>query len=154
LGSSIVSPDGGPGQHRPGVAGEREVPSIVFSPDGSRSAYTALKDDKWYAIIDGQPSPPNEALGKRPPLFSVDSRHVVYVAKIDGKFHAVVDGMPDAGYKEILEKGLVILPDGTVQYLALATRIIPGIEHLKLDAKTEASMQAPIVTRVRHVLSK
>ena len=55
--------------------------SIVFSPDGRRVGFAALRDDRWRVVVDGTEGPPYAGVSSDPPAFSPDSQRVAYVAE-------------------------------------------------------------------------
>jgi Tol biopolymer transport system component len=62
----------------------------VFSPDGRRVAYAALKGNNPVVVVDGAEGKRYEAVGA--PSFSPDSVHVSYEAVLGGRHFLVVDG--------------------------------------------------------------
>ncbi len=74
---------------------------ITFSPDGKRLAYSAMKDEKWFVVVDGQTGPVFDGIIEGGPFFSLDSQHVAYVA-ISGKKQCLVfDGQAGPQYDAI-----------------------------------------------------
>jgi len=54
--------------------------SLLFSPDSNHLAYTALKDNKWFIMLDEQAGPKYDRLYK--PAFTADG--IEYLAENDG----------------------------------------------------------------------
>jgi hypothetical protein len=77
-----------------------ELGRLIFSPDGSRLAYsTKDRNDKaWNMMIDGKPGPAYDLIGFDP-AFSPDNRHIAYAAKKQGKWCVVLDGKELADYE-------------------------------------------------------
>lgn len=74
---------------------------LVFSPDGSRVAYTAYdraSPKRWSVVVDGKPGPRYDTVNSV--AFSPDSRRFVYAAKLGAKWLMVVDGQPSAEYDD------------------------------------------------------
>jgi hypothetical protein len=87
-------------------ADERPLsPAAVFSPDGSRMAYSARDGGKWRVYVDGQAGPGFDAIGTDMDLgvvFSPDSRHFAYIARKGNKWLVITDGQSGPEYDEIL----------------------------------------------------
>ena len=69
----------------------------LFSPDSQRIAYTALDDDKFFAVVDGTEGEKYDVLLVMP-IFSPDSKHVAYKAKRGEKYVVVIDGKESKEY--------------------------------------------------------
>jgi len=106
------------------------VKYLLFSPDGKRVAFLALKGEKMLVVVDGKIVSKHDgycprfefdsksgylsrgdwspAFGldfERPPTdlqFSPDSKHVVYRARKENKAIVVMDGKPGPTYDEIM----------------------------------------------------
>jgi Tol biopolymer transport system component len=63
---------------------------VVFSPDGRRLAYAALKNGRWFAVVDGKAGTEYDQVGAL--VFSPDGRRVAYGAKKGDKWLMAVDG--------------------------------------------------------------
>src|SRR5258708_40048333 len=78
----------------------------VFSSDSRRVAYSAQKNNKWFAVVDGKPEQsydwlngvPGLGTGPSAPLFSPDGQHVAYAASKGTDYFLVMDGKPREPY--------------------------------------------------------
>ena len=73
------------------------IGSVAVSPDGSRAAYSAMADGKWYMVVDGKAGEPYTMV--EGPLFSPDGRHIAYQAMKNDLWHLVVDATVNPGTK-------------------------------------------------------
>ena len=76
--------------------------SIVFSPDSSRYAYVAIRNNRPFAVIDGTPGPSYDAVGGI--VFSDEGKSYAYVARDGEKVFIILDGEKRGPYDEILEE--------------------------------------------------
>jgi Tol biopolymer transport system component len=92
------------------------VGDVAMSPDGKRSAYSALDADDWAVIVDGQRG---EGFSHCDWLiFSRDGKHLAYRARRGGKTISVVDGRRGEEFEGL--DNLVFSPDGrTIAYRAM-----------------------------------
>jgi Tol biopolymer transport system component len=111
----VVSPDGkrlayaaitGPDAERMVIDGQEQPPfknvgKLHFSPDGQRVVYTAWRDGKSFAVIDGVPGKAYDMIGYPEQPFSPDSRRIAYLAARDGRQMVVVDDKEEGGYEGI-----------------------------------------------------
>jgi Tol biopolymer transport system component len=72
---------------------------LRFSPDGSRLAFAAMKDKRWFVVVDGEPGPDYDFI-QDGPIFSPDGSRVAYLAEKNNKWLTVVDGSPGPEYDE------------------------------------------------------
>jgi tetratricopeptide (TPR) repeat protein len=75
----------------------------IFSPDGSRVAYSAQIDEtKCAVVVDGRPGPEFDVVGARCEIsdtaFSEDGTRLAYVGRRAGKWYTVVDGQLGEAY--------------------------------------------------------
>jgi len=63
----------------------------VFSPDGKKAAWVAVRDTGWVAVVEGKESRPYSLVMRSTLDFSPDSQHIAYVASRDGKKLIIVD---------------------------------------------------------------
>jgi WD40 repeat protein len=80
---------------------------LGFSPDASRFAFTALKDDSWFSVIDGKKDPKYDQIVYL--NFSSDSKRVAYAAKNKDKWRWVIDG--DTGREYDMVGDMIFSPD-------------------------------------------
>lgn len=74
------------------------VDQLVFSPNGARFGYLAIKEDnKAVAVIDGVESPAYDMVANI--AFSPDGKQVAYWIKKDNLYHVWNDGKEGAAYK-------------------------------------------------------
>jgi WD40 repeat protein len=97
--------------------------SLCFSPDGTRYAYAAEKEEgKWIVVVDGVAYGPGgrlqpgeerafHALGKQTPRFSPDGKRVAWVGTRDEGWVAVVDGQESALFNLVMRSTLDFSPD-------------------------------------------
>lgn len=88
---------------------------IVFSPDGSRVAYSAKSRGEGYMmVLDGKEGKIYDEVSD--PVFSPDSNHVAYIAKDNDSKFVVLDGMEDKRYGSVF--GLSFSVDDRLGYVA------------------------------------
>lgn len=63
--------------------------TLVLSPDGKHVAYSAMRGEKWYVVVDTREYGP--FLDKGPPVFSPDSSHVAFEARDEKGWRIVSD---------------------------------------------------------------
>jgi len=81
------------------------VAALEFSADGSRLAYAAQRDGRWFVVVDDRESPGYVRVG--PPQFSADGTKVAHVALLDvDKRTVVVNGKPGRSY-DVISAGLI-----------------------------------------------
>ena len=108
----------------------------VFSPDGRRLAYIAVKGKEVYSVIDGKKSDAYESIAEI--SFSPDSSKIVFLARdINKKYFAVTDGKKGINYDGIRGEGYpVFSPDSSkVVYLAYKNKkwaIVVNDKELKI----------------------
>ena len=75
-----------------GMAGKAysQIANVTLSPDGRRTAYSALVGGTWRLVVDGIEGQAVEE--SVVPEFSPDSRHITYQARIGGQWHLILDG--------------------------------------------------------------
>ena len=131
-----------------GVSGREydDAQDIVFSPDGKHVAYSAEKDGKWLAVVDGAEgsryerirpqllaptSQEYQELPRGPIAFSPVSQHVAYAASRAGKSVVVVNGVEG---REYVSTGRPFFsPDGKhIAYIAASGKeiilVLDGME--------------------------
>ena len=94
----------------------------IFSPDGKRIAYGAVKDNTCCVVLDGQPGPEYKVIHNI--RFSPDGKHLVYIANKDDYWFFVVDGLEGPKYNAILIETHIFHPDGALGYLAVKGGIL------------------------------
>ncbi|RPI79030.1 MAG: hypothetical protein EHM45_04395 [Desulfobacteraceae bacterium] len=117
------------------VAGEIQESTLVFSPDGKKTAYIIKEKSGWFsqAVIDGKAGKPYPVI-KNGPCFSPDSKRVAYVVQANEKEFVVVDGKEEKGYDEIVNDSFKFSADGKRIAYAVKTApdnfcvIVDGIE--------------------------
>jgi len=97
--------------------------SLSFSPDGSRYAYAAEKEEGyWTVVIDGAEYGPRgklasgkedvfQLLGKRTPTFSPDGTRVAYTGVRNGQYVVVVDGVEGREFDLVMRGTVEFTPD-------------------------------------------
>lgn len=100
-----------------GLSRRWNLGAAEFSPDGSRVAYQARRQDargraEYLVVCDGAEGPPADLTG--PPAFSPDSQHLAYVAATDEGDFVCVDGWTGAAYPCIVASTLCWSPDSAV----------------------------------------
>jgi hypothetical protein len=103
-----------------GPAGAGTYPNgqihVLFSNDGSHSAYIGKVGDEFIVFEDGKelcrgPFVPNGMANMTVPFeFSAGGRHLFFMNWDSGKFHVVVDGKPGPGTG--ISQPLFVSPDG------------------------------------------
>ncbi|GAB4301575.1 MAG: hypothetical protein Fur0034_15530 [Desulfuromonadia bacterium] len=63
--------------------------TLVLSPDGKHVAYTAMRGDRWFVVVNTREYGP--FLDKGPPVFSPDSSHVAFEVRDEKGWHIVSD---------------------------------------------------------------
>jgi hypothetical protein len=80
--------------------------SLVFSPDGKRTAYVARTknwlSEKIFVVTDGIEGKPYKGVGM--PIFSLNSQHVIYGAQVENKTIVVMDEKKGNPFDGILRK--------------------------------------------------
>ena len=84
---------------------------VSFSPDGRHYAYTAARDDKWCAVVDGKEGKKYDILGGSLVTFGPDGRHFAYMAGAEGKQFLVVDSSESKPYIEFLRGTRIVFDD-------------------------------------------
>lgn len=75
--------------------------SLIFSPDSSRFAYTAVKNKKMFLVCDGKESKAYDRIGSV--NFSWDSKHIAFIAMDGtGKMFLVSDGVESEKHERIM----------------------------------------------------
>lgn len=122
--SAILSSDGRHVAYVASGAGQRvvvdgkeqqtydQVAGIEFTHDGSRLAYAAKRDDRWFIVADMKESPGYARVGL--PHFNADGSKLAYVVMLEGNQRAVVvNGQPGRPY-DVISAGLIeFSPDGS-----------------------------------------
>jgi Tol biopolymer transport system component len=129
VGNPVFSPDGGhiaylaAGNYwkkwfcvvdgRPGAIYDEALgKTLVFSPDGRRTAFAAKKEKRWFLVIDGTAQKGQfTRILNDPVAFSPDSRHVAFAAQMRPKWFVVLDGRSAKKYDEVTAP--VYSPDGS-----------------------------------------
>ena len=94
------------------------VNQLRLSRDGERVAYTAQIGDYQAAVVDGRAGPSFAIVGES--SFSADGRHEAHVGQIaPGRQVVVFDGRNGPEFEWIAPRRPTLLPDGTLQYLAV-----------------------------------
>ena len=88
--------------------------SIVFSPDGERLAYSALKGGTWRLLVDGVEEPVFGGLSNYRPVFSPDSRSLAYVTASGQQWCVVLNGRSGKPYVSVSMLGFS--PDNRLVY--------------------------------------
>jgi WD40 repeat protein len=138
-------------------ADERPLgPVAVFSPDGSRMAYSARDGGKWRVYVDGQAGPGFDAIGTDMDLgvvFSPDSRHFAYIARKVNKWLVITDCQSGPEYDEILLAiyGPLFSPDskhiaykarlGKKRFMVLDGRPSPPYEDIRVGRSSTLAIQ-------------
>lgn len=91
------------------------VGGIEFSPDGSRWAYIAKKNEKEFVVLDGTPGPKYDAIGGML-TFSPDGRRLAYVATRynangDASACVVADGKEGPRFYDVYSASVTFSPD-------------------------------------------
>ena len=95
--------------------------TLLFSPDGRRFAFGALRDGKRLVVVDGKEEITGHArLGGGNFVFSPDSRRLAYGAStVDRKWSVTVDGRPGKLHDGIGNHNIRFSPDsGRLAYVA------------------------------------
>jgi len=110
------------------------VGKIVFSFDGSRTAYWAKAQGEGFVMVqDGVEGKTYDEISD--PIFSPDGSHLAYTAKDkDGKF-AVLDGEEGARYVDVW--GLTFNADGRLAYVARDSREGKDVRMVVVDEKED-----------------
>lgn len=94
---------------------------IVFSADGRRIAYPAVRDGRWVMLLDGQVLGPWD--GVADPVFSDDGARFAFLAESASRWHAVVDKAPGPDFERIQAGTLQFSRNGAhVAYAAVSGR--------------------------------
>jgi hypothetical protein len=121
------------------VVGSREEPafdlilpeSVTFAPVGDRIAYVAVSDEDMFVVVDGEPGPQLDRVGR--PVFSSSGERLAYSGERGGQGVVVIDGrviddFPWAGNP-------VFSPDGTrLAFLARQSDRMLVLDHSGLYA--------------------
>lgn len=116
--------------------------TLLFSPDGKRLVYTALRAGKWFQVLDGIEGRPYTWIGKGTEVFSPDSKRFAYAAAqvlgSSGNTTVVVNEVEGAKYDGLGSVEIVFSPDSRrVGYSALRAgrefRVIDGVEGKDFD---------------------
>lgn len=75
---------------------------FAFSPDGRRTAYTAMQASQWFLVVEGEPERAIEGIIDQTLAFSPDSQRLAYaVGRTNRSAYVVVDGLPGPVYDGI-----------------------------------------------------
>lgn len=83
--------------------------SSTFSPDGSKVAYQAKQNDKWFVVVGNKRGPDFDLISQI--LFSPDSNRIAYIARQDNKAFVVVGNKRGSEYE--LVRSPILRPDGS-----------------------------------------
>ncbi len=116
-----------------------------FSPDGQRVAYAARVGTQWFAVIDGVPSAPCDALLDGNILFSPDSKRAIYAAKTPEKWSIVTGSGEPKTYDGVAPGTLAFSPDGARWAVAVSREgrwfiLDAGVEGKPFDRITDGSV--------------
>ncbi|MDD4162714.1 MAG: HEAT repeat domain-containing protein, partial [Methanothrix sp.] len=129
-GDHVVTVDGARGKQYPFPG----VGKIVFSSDGSRTAYWAKAQGEGFMMVqDGVEGKTYDEISD--PVFSPDGAHLAYTAKDkDGKF-AVLDGEEGIRYVDLW--GLTFDANGRLAYVARDNREGKDVRLVVVDGKED-----------------
>jgi hypothetical protein len=91
----------------------------IFSPDGARLAYTARRDNKGYAVLDGRELPTGSNSSGEALRFSPDSKHLAYATFDESGCHVAIDGDIGPAVEMVVQGGPAWAGNDEVVYLAL-----------------------------------
>jgi hypothetical protein len=84
----------------------------VFSPDGRRLAYRAMRDGEEMVVCDGQEGKGYARVGEGSLVFSPDGRHLAYLAGVGrGQAGYVIDGQEGPVHAFVLKGSFRFSPD-------------------------------------------
>ena len=126
--------------------------TITLSELGDRLAYAAIRDGKWFVVVDGAGAEgqategqsgvrefgPFEKVKEGSLTFSPGGNRLAFAAKKGIIWHVFVDGVPGKGYQRIAEETITFSPDGKrLAYAALKmnrlVRVLDGREGRRYD---------------------
>jgi hypothetical protein len=112
------------------------IGEVVFA--NGHSAYAALREPAWVAVVDGVVGQPYDRVDAL--RLTLDGQHVAYVARRGRQQLVVHDGVESAPYPLVEQRTLTFAPDGRLAYVASppapadpAEARPPGGMHLVLD---------------------
>lgn len=73
--------------------------AVVFSPDGRRFAYPAMRGGRWYMVDDGRELGPWDGIAA--PRLSPDGKRLLFLAQTGAQWRVVTDGVEGALYDEV-----------------------------------------------------
>jgi hypothetical protein len=107
------------------------VSKVVFSPDGKRLAFLAVKGGSGpimqVVVVDGKEGTPHQCHEIMGPVFSPDSRHVAYTMRRNDAVRLFVDGKEAMKATESFHwhEAPVFSPDG--KHVAARLRLPPSM---------------------------
>lgn len=78
-----------------------ECRNMSFAPNGSRTAYSAVKEEKGFVVVDGVSGEGYKSINTVP-VFTADGKHVAYCARAGDKYFVVVDDTKYGPYDDIV----------------------------------------------------
>jgi hypothetical protein len=86
------------------------VGGVVFSGDGSRTAYAAERAGRWFMVLDGRPLGPWDGVAE--PTFSRAGDRFAFLAQTGSLWQVVVDGVASPVAGSVKTDTLRFSPDG------------------------------------------
>lgn len=97
--------DGQEGRRWDSITGPADGPYLIFSPDGSRWVFFAADDQKYRAVIDGEPGPKFDNTA-HVPVFSDDGTKVAYAGVRDGLWYVMENDREHGPYPEATQPAI------------------------------------------------
>src|SRR5262249_35515936 len=88
-----------------------DTSQVVFAPDGSRLAYPAMLEGRWWMIVGEERLGPWEDVAE--PRFGGNGRRFAFLARAPGGWHVVTDGTAGPALESIQPRTLGFSEDGT-----------------------------------------
>jgi Tol biopolymer transport system component len=132
--------------------------ATVFSPDGRRLAYMAVRDRRSFLVLDGVEAQQYDVMSASAvlgPLFSPDGQRIACIGARPKRIFVVVDGKGGKEYDGVVPGTLHFSPDSTrVAYVALRLPkmlvVVDGQEGKEYDAIADVQF-SPDSKRVAYV---